>query len=149
MPGESGLLDCAGAASVRRNTSGEPTADPADNSGRAAGIIGMPATCGESAVRESGAAGDPLPASGPAGANVVPVTLAAAALRASIGTAAIPRESGLTAGTMLAVSWLDDVAGALTASTFRLTTPAGAREIDGAGAASTGAAAADSLDVTP
>jgi hypothetical protein len=37
----------------------------------------------------------------------------------------------------------------VTASTFRLTTPAGAREIDGAGAAGTGVDAADSLDVTP
>jgi hypothetical protein len=35
------------------------------------------------------------------------------------------------------------------ASTWRLTTPVGAREIDGAGAACTGAAAAASLEVTP
>ena len=100
MTGESGVLDCAGAASMRRNTSGAPAADPADNSGRAAGIIGMPATCGESAVRESGAAGDPLPAGG----NALPIALAAATLRASIGAAAIPRETGLTAGTTLALS---------------------------------------------
>ena len=142
-------LDCAGAASMRRNTSGAPAADPADNSGRAAGIIGMPAICGESAVCESGAADDPLPASGPPAGNVLPIALTASTLRDSTGAAAIPREIGLTAGTTLAVSWLDDGAVEVTASTFRLTTPAGAREIDGAGAVCTGAAAADSLDVTP
>ena len=88
----SDVPDCAGAASMRRNTSGSPAADPADNNGRAAGIIGMPVSCGE--------AGDPLPADG----NVWPTELAAATLRASTGAAAIPCETGLAAGTTLAVS---------------------------------------------
>jgi hypothetical protein len=95
----SGVLDCAGAASMRRKTSGPPAADPADNSGRTAGTIGMPATCGECAVRESGAAGDPWPASG----NVVPIARAAGAVRDSIGAAPIPGDTGLDAGTTLAV----------------------------------------------
>jgi hypothetical protein len=100
----SGVLDCAGAASMRRNTSGAPVPDPAESSGRAAGIIGMPGTSGESAVRESGAAGEPLPANGPTGGNVLPVAPDAGALRASIGAAAIPGDPGLSTGTTLAVS---------------------------------------------
>ena len=100
MTEENGVLDGAGAASMRRNTSGAPADGPAGNSGRAAGIMGMPAVCGESAVRDSGAAGEPFPANG----NVLPVALAAGALRTSIGAVSIPRDTALDAGATLAVS---------------------------------------------
>jgi hypothetical protein len=95
-----GELDCTGAASMRRKTSGAPAADPADRSGPAAGSIGVPGSRGESAVCESGAAGDPLPASG----SGLAIALAAGAVRASIGAAAIPRDTRLKAGTTLALS---------------------------------------------
>jgi hypothetical protein len=89
---------------MRRNTSGPPAGDPADNSGRAAGITGVPAACDEPAGRESGAADHPLPAGGPAASKALPIALTASTLRASVGAAAVPRELGLTAGTMLVVS---------------------------------------------
>jgi hypothetical protein len=136
---------------MRRNTSGAPAADPADSSGRAADMMGIPVTCGESAGRESGAAGEPFPANG----TVLPIALAADALRTSIGAVStprvsIPRDTGLDAGATLAVSCLDVDRVELAASTWRLISPAGAREIDGAGAAGTVAiAAADALEVTP
>jgi hypothetical protein len=102
------VLDDAGAASMRRNTSGTPAADPADSDGRGAGIIGMPGARGESGVRESGVASKPWPAGGPDrvpnSGKVLPSALAAAASRATVGAAAIPSDTGLSAGTTLAVS---------------------------------------------
>ena len=110
----------------------------------------MPGTGGEPAVRESGAAGEPLPASGNVLLIVLAIALAAGAGRASIGAPAIPPDTRLTGETTLALSRLDGGAVGVAASTWRLTTPAGAPEIEGAGVACTGAAAmAASLDVTP
>jgi hypothetical protein len=81
---------------MRRNTSGPPAADPADNSGLTAGIIGMPATC-RLCVRDS-ALPRPMARQWQRDAIRWPRALAG-----QHGAAAIPRETGFNAGTTLAV----------------------------------------------
>lgn len=133
-------VDGAGAASMRRNTSGAPDGDPAGSSGRAAGIMGMAGRCAKSAGRETGAAGE--------SGHVVPIAVTAGAVPTSIGAMLVAGDTRLDTGATLAVVWLAGEAVELAASTCRLITPAGAREIDDT--VTTGAvAAADSLEAGP